>query len=132
MPRASPLSGRVDNPAEAAQAARDRPRLHQSKARASTTSSACRRSTQVTLRVRIAEVSREVMRNLGINWQAIGAIGSIGNFPALTFCRESPSTATSRLAATQALLGREASTASSTRWRKTSSPTSSPNRTSPR
>jgi pilus assembly protein CpaC len=40
---------------------------------------------QVTLRVRIAEVSREVIRNLGINWQALGTIGSIGKLPALTF-----------------------------------------------
>ena len=33
---------------------------------------------QVTLRVRIAEVSRQVVQNLGINWQALGTIGSIG------------------------------------------------------
>jgi pilus assembly protein CpaC len=40
---------------------------------------------QVTLRVRIAEMSRSVTRNLGINWQALGTIGSIGKFPALSF-----------------------------------------------
>jgi pilus assembly protein CpaC len=39
---------------------------------------------QVTLRVRIAEVSREVIRNLGVNWQALGTIGSIGKLPAAT------------------------------------------------
>ena len=38
---------------------------------------------QVTLRVRIAEISREVVRNLGVNWQAIGTIGSIAKLPAL-------------------------------------------------
>jgi pilus assembly protein CpaC len=39
---------------------------------------------QVTLNVRIAEMSRTVVRNLGINWQALGNIGSIGGaFPAL-------------------------------------------------
>jgi pilus assembly protein CpaC len=31
---------------------------------------------QVTLKVRIAEMSRTVTRNLGINWQALGTIGS--------------------------------------------------------
>ncbi len=32
-------------------------------------------SIQVNVRVRIAEVSREITRNLGLNWQAFGAIG---------------------------------------------------------
>jgi pilus assembly protein CpaC len=41
-------------------------------------------SVQVTLRVRIAEVQRNVLRQIGINWQALGNIGSIGSFPALT------------------------------------------------
>lgn len=40
-------------------------------------------SIQVTLRVRIAEVSRSVTRNLGIDWQALGNIGSIANLTAL-------------------------------------------------
>ncbi len=39
---------------------------------------------QVTLRVRIAEMSRSVTRNLGINWQALGTIGSIAKLPALS------------------------------------------------
>ena len=30
---------------------------------------------QVTLRVRVAEISREVVRNLGVNWQNISSIG---------------------------------------------------------
>ncbi len=32
-------------------------------------------STQVTLRVRIAEMSRTVVRALGVNWQALGTVG---------------------------------------------------------
>jgi pilus assembly protein CpaC len=39
---------------------------------------------QVTLNVRIAEMSRNVVRNLGVNWSALGSIGSIGHLPALT------------------------------------------------
>jgi pilus assembly protein CpaC len=38
---------------------------------------------QVNLRVRIAEVSRNVMRNIGVNWTALGNIGKIASFPAL-------------------------------------------------
>jgi pilus assembly protein CpaC len=42
-------------------------------------------SIQVTLQVRIAEMSRQVVRNLGVNWQALGTIGTIGKIlPALT------------------------------------------------
>lgn len=39
---------------------------------------------QVTLHVRIAEMSRQVVRNLGVNWSALGTIGSIAGVPALT------------------------------------------------
>jgi pilus assembly protein CpaC len=39
---------------------------------------------QVTLRVRVAEISREVVQNLGVNWQQLSTIGSIGFLPALT------------------------------------------------
>lgn len=38
---------------------------------------------QVTLHVRIAEMSRQVVRNLGINWSALATIGSIAGTPAL-------------------------------------------------
>jgi pilus assembly protein CpaC len=38
---------------------------------------------QVTLHVRVAQMSRQVVRNLGINWQAIATIGSIARLPAL-------------------------------------------------
>jgi pilus assembly protein CpaC len=41
-------------------------------------------SIQVNLRVRIAEMSRNLVRQLGINWEALGNIGRIGAFPALT------------------------------------------------
>lgn len=39
---------------------------------------------QVTLRVRVAEISREVIRNLGVNWQQLSTIGRIGFLPAVT------------------------------------------------
>jgi pilus assembly protein CpaC len=39
---------------------------------------------QVTLRVRVAEISRQVVQNLGVNWQQLSTIGSIGLLPALT------------------------------------------------
>ena len=48
-------------------------------------------ATQVTLRVRIAEMSRTVTRQLGINWQALGSIGSIGKVPALSFAANTTS-----------------------------------------
>ena len=40
-------------------------------------------SQEVNLRVRIAEVSRAVVRNLGVNWSALGNIGKMASFPAL-------------------------------------------------
>jgi pilus assembly protein CpaC len=40
-------------------------------------------SQQVNLRVRVAEVSRNVMRNIGVNWSALGNIGKMASFPAL-------------------------------------------------
>jgi pilus assembly protein CpaC len=38
-------------------------------------------SLQVNLRVRVAEMSRNLVRQLGVNWQALGNIGTIGKFP---------------------------------------------------
>ena len=39
-------------------------------------------SQQVNLRVRIAEVSRNVIRNLGVNWSALGArLARLAGFP---------------------------------------------------
>lgn len=40
---------------------------------------------QVTLHVRVAEMSRQVVRNMGVNWSALGNIGSIVGTPALTW-----------------------------------------------
>ncbi len=39
---------------------------------------------QVNVQVRIAEIDRQITRQLGINWQALGTIGSIGRLPATT------------------------------------------------
>ena len=46
---------------------------------------------QVTLRVRVAEISREVVQNLGVNWQQLSTIGRIGFLPALTLNTNSAS-----------------------------------------
>jgi pilus assembly protein CpaC len=37
--------------------------------------------------VRFIEVNRQITRNLGVNWSALGTIGSIGAFPALNIAR---------------------------------------------
>lgn len=77
------LSGTVSSPGDAAQAlavakefAGDTPNIDNEITVAS--------PIQVTLNVRIAEMSRTVVRNLGVNWQALGTIGAIGGLPALT------------------------------------------------
>ena len=44
---------------------------------------AVRSSTQVTLQVRIVQMSRSISNNLGINWSALGTIGSIAKLPFL-------------------------------------------------
>ena len=70
------LVGQADNPGDAAQAAA----VAQSFLGASQTLEnqiSIQSSIQVTLQVRIAEMSRQVVRNLGVNWQAFGNIGSI-------------------------------------------------------
>jgi pilus assembly protein CpaC len=77
------LSGQVDNPSDVAQAvAIAKGYLPENQ----TVENQLRVQSkmQVTLRVRIAEMSRQVVRNLGINWQALGTIGSIAHLPALT------------------------------------------------
>jgi pilus assembly protein CpaC len=76
------LSGQADNPADAAQAAA----VAQSFLNANQSMDnqiSIQSSIQVTLQVRIAEMSRQVVRNLGVNWQALGTIGTIGALPAL-------------------------------------------------
>jgi len=47
---------------------------------------------QVNLRVRIAEMSRNLLRQLGVNWEALGNIGRIGVFPAVTLNANSNTT----------------------------------------
>jgi len=44
---------------------------------------AVRGRTQVTLAVRMVEMDRNMTRSLGINWAALGSLGSIGKLPAL-------------------------------------------------
>jgi pilus assembly protein CpaC len=77
------LSGQVDNPSDVAQAmAIAKGYLADNQTIENQLSVQSRM--QVTLRVRIAEMSRQVVQNLGINWQALGTIGSIAHLPALT------------------------------------------------
>ena len=86
------LSGRVDSPEEAAQAlaiARGYLGEHQTVQNQLTVQS----TIQVTLRVRVAEMSRQVVKNLGINWQALGSIGTIGKVPALSLVANGATTA---------------------------------------
>jgi pilus assembly protein CpaC len=78
------LAGRVDSAEEAAQAmaiARD----YVGDSQVVDNQLSIQSATQITLRVRIAEMSRTVVRNLGVNWQSVGTIGSIAAFPALSF-----------------------------------------------
>jgi len=82
LPSGLMLSGTVESPADAAQAV--------AIARAFATDKqgvenqiAIRSSVQITLQVRIAELSRTLMRGLGVDWQALGTIGQIGKLPAL-------------------------------------------------
>jgi pilus assembly protein CpaC len=78
------VSGRVDTADEAAQAIAIA-RGYVGENQTVENQIAIRSSLQVTLRVRIAEMSRTVVRNLGVNWQSVGTIGSIASFPALSF-----------------------------------------------
>src|SRR6185437_7799526 len=77
------LSGQVNSPAEAAQAVAI---AHGYVAENQTVDNqlSIQAIVQVTLRVRIDEMSRQVVHNLVINWQALGSIGSIGKFPAVS------------------------------------------------
>jgi pilus assembly protein CpaC len=52
-----------------------------------------RSAVQVSLQVKIAEMTRSVTNSLGINWQALGSIGSIGALPALNLAVNTPSLA---------------------------------------
>jgi pilus assembly protein CpaC len=78
------MSGRVNSASDAAQAAAIA-RGYLGNGEALENQVSVQSSIQVTLQVRIAEMSRQVVRNLGVNWQALGTIGKIGPIlPALT------------------------------------------------
>lgn len=78
------LTGGVANPADAAQAV-SIAKGYVTEGGAVQNELAIEAPIQVTLHVRIAEMSRQVVRNLGVNWSALGSIGSIAGVPALTF-----------------------------------------------
>jgi pilus assembly protein CpaC len=88
QPKGLLLSGQVGSPAEAAQAVAIA-RGYVGEGQAVDNQLSIQALMQVTLRVRIAEMSRQVVHNLGINWQALGSIGSIGKFPALALVANS-------------------------------------------
>jgi pilus assembly protein CpaC len=83
MPSGLMLTGTVENPADAAQAVAVAKAFAAEK-QAVENQISVRSSVQITLQVRIAEMSRTLSRKLGINWQALGNIGMIGSLPALT------------------------------------------------
>lgn len=83
MPTGLMLSGTVENPADAAQAVAVAKAFAADKQTVENQITV-RSSVQITLQVRIAEMSRTLSRKLGINWQALGNIGQIGSLPALT------------------------------------------------
>jgi pilus assembly protein CpaC len=82
MPTGLMLSGTVENPADAAQAVAVAKAFAADKQTVENQITV-RSSVQITLQVRIAEMSRTLSRKLGINWQALGNIGQIGSLPAL-------------------------------------------------
>lgn len=75
------LSGRVENPAEAARAA-SIAKGYLADGLVVENQITAAAMVQVALRVRIAEMSRTVSRALGVNWQALGTIGRSGVFGA--------------------------------------------------
>jgi pilus assembly protein CpaC len=74
-PSAMVLEGSVASPAEAQRAAALATAFG-GKDRAVENALTVRSSTQVNVRVRIAEISRQITRELGLNWQALGSIGN--------------------------------------------------------
>lgn len=76
------LTGSVKNPADAAQAMAIA-KGYIGEGAAIDNEITVESPVQVTLNVRVAQMSRQVVRNLGINWQAIATIGSIATLPAL-------------------------------------------------
>jgi len=74
-PSAIVLEGSVASPAEAHRAA-TLASAFGGEGRTVSNELVVRSSTQVNVRVRIAEISRQITRELGLNWQALGSIGS--------------------------------------------------------
>ena len=81
LPTGLMLSGTVEAPADAAQAVAIAKAFAADK-QVVENQIAVRSSVQITLQVRIAEMSRTLSRGLGIDWQALGNIGQIGKVPA--------------------------------------------------
>lgn len=75
-PRGLSVSGQVSTPAEAAQVL-STVRSHLAEGQTLDDHLGVQSSVQVLLRVRIAEMSRDLTRNLGINWQALGSVGKL-------------------------------------------------------
>jgi pilus assembly protein CpaC len=82
LPSGLMLSGTVESPADAAQAVAVA-KAFATKEQAVDNQITVRSSVQITLQVRIAEMSRTLTRKLGVNWQALGNIGQIGALPVL-------------------------------------------------
>jgi pilus assembly protein CpaC len=83
LPTSLMLSGTVESPSDAAQAVAVAQAFTAEKQTVENQISV-HSSLQVTLQVRIVEMSRSLSRNLGIDWQAVGNIGQIGKLPALS------------------------------------------------
>jgi pilus assembly protein CpaC len=82
LPLGLMLSGTVESPADAAQAVAVAKAFATDKQTVENQLTV-RSSVQITLQVRIAEMSRTLTRKLGVNWQALGNIGQIGALPVL-------------------------------------------------
>jgi pilus assembly protein CpaC len=81
LPTGLMLTGTVENPSDAAQAVAVAKAFATNK-QVVENQITVRSSVQITLQVRIAEMSRSLSRKLGVSWQALGNIGQIGALPA--------------------------------------------------
>jgi pilus assembly protein CpaC len=77
LPTGLMLTGSVENPVDAAQAVAVAKAFSIDK-QAVENQISVRSSAQITLQVRIAEMSRTLSRKLGVNWTSVGNIGQIG------------------------------------------------------
>jgi pilus assembly protein CpaC len=84
QPRRLTVTGKVPTPADA-QSAEAAASAFATEGQAVDNRTKVSGQIQVGLHVRIAEMSRSVTRNLGINWQALGQIGQIGKLVALSY-----------------------------------------------